>query len=101
MCYVSSSIGLSTGHAFDYKTMCQMLCKRCYRGTKEGQLTQSREERGPRVGDAWTKSLKTRARQVWGEKWLVKAEEQAHPKQENRPHGHGYWIRNTWIRLMF
>ena len=33
-------------------TMCQMLCIRCDQGTEGEQFTQSREEKGPPLGDA-------------------------------------------------
>lgn len=36
----------------DYKTICQILSKRRYQNTEAGQLTESREEKAPQVGDA-------------------------------------------------
>lgn len=35
----------------DYKTICQILSTRFYQDTKVGQLTQSRGEKGPQVGE--------------------------------------------------
>lgn len=36
----------------DYKRICQILSTRFYQDTKVGQLTQSRGEKGPQVGEA-------------------------------------------------
>lgn len=60
--------------------MCQMPCTGCYQFPEEAQVTQSREEKGPWIGDAGTKSLKHRVNQVWegGEKMAWKAEGRAH-----------------------